>query len=235
MGRPTHLRTETGPRSKGVAARSCKIRGVTRRPTSRSRLAIGLAAACALACAAAAGATTPSLGGPLRPGLRAPGVAAASSAAMAVDLTTGETIFARNADTPLQPASNEKLCVSYTALRELGPAYRFRTEVLGEGRQVGDVWQGRLVLKGYGDPTLSPADLGRLADRIAALGIRRVTGHVVGDGSGLHPRFTVAGWLPGFAVVESPPLSALVVDRGWRKNRPVASTALAAAALFDKQ
>ena len=30
-------------------------------------------------------------------------------------------LFAQNADTPLQPASNEKLCVSYTALVELGP------------------------------------------------------------------------------------------------------------------
>src|SRR3954452_19280388 len=222
MGRPTHLRTETGPRSKGVDARSCKIRGVTRRPTSRSRLAIGLAAACALACAAAAGATTPSLDGHLRHALRAPGVAAASSAAMAVDLTTGETIFARNADTPLQPASNEKLCVSYTALRELGPAYRFRTEVLGEGRQVGDVWQGRLVLRGYGDPTLSANDLQHLVNRLWARGIRHVTGHVVGDDSWFDRRFPVTGWLPEFAISESPPLGALVVDRGRRDGRPVA-------------
>ena len=89
---------------------------------------------------------------------------------MAIDLATGQTLFAQNADTPLQPASNEKLCVSYTALVELGPSYRFRTEVLGEGRQVGNVWHGRLVLKGYGDPTLSTEDLARLADRIAARG-----------------------------------------------------------------
>ena len=55
---------------------------------------------------------------------------------MAIDLTTGRPLRPER-DTPLQPASNEKLCVVYTALVELGPSYRFRTEVLGEGRQVG--------------------------------------------------------------------------------------------------
>jgi serine-type D-Ala-D-Ala carboxypeptidase/endopeptidase (penicillin-binding protein 4) len=63
----------------------------------------------------------------------------ARSAAFAVDLATGQTLFAQNADVALQPASNEKLTVTYGALVELGPEYRFRTEVLGDGRQVGSV------------------------------------------------------------------------------------------------
>src|SRR5262249_25503318 len=117
---------------------------------------------------------------------------------------------------------------------ELGPNYRFRTEVLGEGRQLGDVWHGRLVLKGYGDPTLSEQDLRHLANRIKARGIRRVTGHVVGDASWFDHRWTVTGWRPSFAWSESPPLSALVVDRGWRNGRPVRDPALAAAATFDR-
>jgi D-alanyl-D-alanine carboxypeptidase/D-alanyl-D-alanine-endopeptidase (penicillin-binding protein 4) len=45
---------------------------------------------------------------------------------------------------------------------------------------------------------------------------------------------TVApGWLPSFAGTESPPLSALIVDRGVRNDRLVADPALAAAADFD--
>jgi D-alanyl-D-alanine carboxypeptidase/D-alanyl-D-alanine-endopeptidase (penicillin-binding protein 4) len=191
---------------------------------------VGTAVACALLVPATAVATAPSLTGNLRDALAAPGISPARSAAMAIDLRTGAVVFAQNADTPLQPASNEKLCVSYAALVELGPAYRFRTEVLGEGRQVGKVWHGRLVLKGYGDPTLSSTGLARLADRIAARGIRRVTGHIVGDDSWFDARRTVTGWLPSFAVLESPPLSALVVDRGRREGRPVADPALAAAA-----
>src|SRR5262249_31325748 len=121
-----------------------------------------------------------------------------------------------------------------TALVELGPNYRFRTEVLGEGRQVGNVWHGRLVLKGYGDPTLTEDDLKHLANRIHARGIRRITGHIVGDDTWFDRRWTGAGWLPSFAWAESPPLSALVVDRGWKNGRPVAEPALAAAATFDR-
>ena len=54
------------------------------------------------------------------------------------------------------PASNEKLPVTYAALKVLGPRFRFPTEVRGAGlaRRRRDV-DGNLVLKGYGDPTLS--------------------------------------------------------------------------------
>ena len=154
---------------------------------------------------------------------------------MAIDLRDRRRCCSRRTRTRRsQPASNEKLCVSYTALVELGPGYRFRTEVLGEGRQVGNVWRGRLVLKGYGDPTLTAEDLQHLVDRIWKRGIRRVTGHVVGDDTWFDRRWTVTGWLPSFAMLESPPLSALVVDRGWHNGRSVREPALAAAAMFDR-
>jgi D-alanyl-D-alanine carboxypeptidase/D-alanyl-D-alanine-endopeptidase (penicillin-binding protein 4) len=221
-----------------MAVRSCRIppvvRSVAERVTWRGRIAVCVAVACALLAPVAAAAKAPSLESNLRTALAVPGVAPSKSAAMAIDLKTGQIVFAQNPDTPLQPASNEKLCVAYTALVELGPKYRFRTEVLGEGRQVGKVWRGRLVLKGYGDPTLSAKDIGRLADRIAARGIRLVTGRIVGDDSWFDSRWTVTGWLPSFAITESPPLSALVVDRGWRDGRPVADPALAAAAMLGR-
>jgi D-alanyl-D-alanine carboxypeptidase/D-alanyl-D-alanine-endopeptidase (penicillin-binding protein 4) len=200
----------------------------------RWKVVASCALVCGLALPAAALSTAPSLNGTLRTALSTPGVSPARSAAMAIDLRTGQVLFAQNPDTPLQPASNEKLGVAYTALVELGPAYRFRTEVLGEGRQVGNVWQGRLVLKGYGDPTLTAKDIQHLVDRIWKRGIRRVTGHIVGDDTWLDRRWTVAGWKPSFAWLESPPLSALVVDRGWRNGRPVREPALAAAAMFDR-
>ena len=52
----------------------------------------------------------------------------------------------------------------------LGRAYRFHTEVVGTGSLVGDVWDGDLWLRGYGDPTLGSRDLERLAADVAALG-----------------------------------------------------------------
>ena len=153
---------------------------------------------------------------------------------MAVDLATGRILFSRNADVALEPASNEKLMVTYGALTELGPGYRFRTVVLGEGRQVGRVWQGRLVLKGYGDPTLQTDDLQRLAKKLYDRGIRTVTGHVAGDASWFDRRWTAPGWLRDDYGVESAPLSALVVNRAWRGRHLVRDPALAAAALFDQ-
>ena len=91
---------------------------------------------------------------------------------------------------------------------------------------------GNLVLRGYGDPTLGQADLDALAADLAALGIRRVTGSVVGDESWFDPVRTAPGWLPRFYIEESPPLSALVVERALYRGRTSRSPALAAASLF---
>ncbi len=115
---------------------------------------------------------------------------------------------------------------------QLGPTYRIETDVLGEGQQDGTQWTGTLVLKGNGDPTLSRADLRALAAQVKALGIRTVTGGVSGDETAYDARRIVAGWKPSFFIDESPPLSALVVDRA-RVGRVITRTpALAAATAF---
>lgn len=166
--------------------------------------------------------------------IHVPNVAPAASGAVAIDLLTGKTVFAHNPDVPLAPASNEKLVVTYTALETLGAAYRFRTEVIGSGRQDGAVWRGNLVLKGYGDPTLTSRQLGRLALKLKAQGIREVTGRVLGDESWFDAVRTAPGWKSSFYVQESAPLSALVVDRDWYDHHYAAQPAVAAAGAFRK-
>jgi D-alanyl-D-alanine carboxypeptidase/D-alanyl-D-alanine-endopeptidase (penicillin-binding protein 4) len=164
--------------------------------------------------------------------LRVPHVAPARSAAVAFDLAAGTVLFEQNGDRSLAPASNEKLPLTYAALVRLGTGYRIDTDVLGEGQQDGTQWTGALVLKGNGDPTLSRADLRALATQVKSLGILSVTGGVIGDESSYDARRVVAGWKPGFFIDESPPLSALVVDRA-RVGRMVTRTpALAAATAF---
>lgn len=164
--------------------------------------------------------------------LHVPHVAPARSAAVALDLATGAVLFEQNSGRPLAPASNEKLPLTYAALTQLGPTYRIQTDVVGEGQQDGTQWTGTLVLKGGGDPTLSRADLRVLAAQVKALGIRSVTGGVSGDESAYDARRVVAGWKPSFFIEESPPLSALVVDRA-RVGRVITRTpALVAAAAF---
>jgi serine-type D-Ala-D-Ala carboxypeptidase/endopeptidase (penicillin-binding protein 4) len=194
---------------------------------------LSLAAAVFMLAAGAAGAGTGSLHNRLARTLHVQGVVPASSTAMVVSLPTGHVIFARNAKLALEPASNEKLGVTFTALNELGASYRYPTEVLGEGHRVGDTWEGRLILKGFGDPALTSGDLNRLTGILWREGIRRVTGGVAGDATAFDSDHTAPGWLPSFAGIESPPLSALIVDRGARDGRVVANPPLAAAARFD--
>jgi serine-type D-Ala-D-Ala carboxypeptidase/endopeptidase (penicillin-binding protein 4) len=196
------------------------------------RLLAALAVACLLA-PVAAGASDPTTDARLARALDVPGVSAATSGAIAIDLETGTELFAHNPDLPLEPASNEKLAVTYAALHDLGPKYRFKTEVLGEGHRAGHVWEGSLVLKGFGDPTLSSADLLQLVHVLRERGIRRVTGFVVGDASWFDSRVGVAGWESGFIGYESPLLSALEVDGGWTGAHIAQNPPLAAAARLD--
>src|SRR5215213_11661192 len=137
MGRAAHLPPGPDPRSRT----SVRMRAM------RLRLTI---AVLVLLLAPVAQAAAPTLPARLAKALAVPNIAPAASGAIAVDLRTFGVLFAQNADTPLLPASNEKLAVTFAALRELGPYYRFRTEVLGAGYRNGPIWVGDLVLKGYG-------------------------------------------------------------------------------------
>jgi serine-type D-Ala-D-Ala carboxypeptidase/endopeptidase (penicillin-binding protein 4) len=155
--------------------------------------------------------------------LRVPHVSLAATGAVAVDLASGQTLYAHNVSLPLLPASNEKLTVTYGVLTALGPDFRIETDVLQDDA-------GNLILKGYGDPTLSSAQLTVMARQVRAA----VHGAVVGDESWFDARRTAAGWKAAFYIEESPPLSALIVDRGRVGRTTSRDPALAAAQLFRK-
>jgi D-alanyl-D-alanine carboxypeptidase/D-alanyl-D-alanine-endopeptidase (penicillin-binding protein 4) len=164
--------------------------------------------------------------------LRAPHVSPSQTGATVVDLRTGRTVFAEHARLALRPASNEKLATTYAALTALGPAFRIETDALGDGKQSGATWQGDLVLKGYGDPSLNSAEVDALARQVAASGIKHVTGRVLGDESWFDTRRTGVGWKAAFYLHESPALSALIVNRGWTGRHETGNPALYAAQLF---
>ncbi len=188
--------------------------------------------ALALALPAATSASAPGLHARLSGALAGKWLAPGRTAAMAIDLRSGDVVFAHNATRPFLPASNEKLPVAWAALSRLGPDWTIPTEIVGLGTRAGAVWDGDLAIKGYGDPTLSSDDVDRMARTIRARGIRVVTGGVVGDESSFDARRDAPGWKRGFLGIESPPLSALTVDRaaGW----PSASPAMLAARAFRK-
>jgi len=115
------------------------------------------------------------------------------------ELSTGKTLYQLNANRFFVPASNTKLFSTSLALTRLGPDFTFQTRVLAgvapdaDGRIAADV---RLV--GGGDPNLSAraipyrigptagdplAAIASLADQVAARGIHRIDGDIVGDDS----------------------------------------------------
>jgi len=166
--------------------------------------------------------------------LHARHVSPGRTGAIVFDLQTGSTLFAHNPRLSLRPASNEKLATTYAALSALGPSFRIETDVLGEGQQSGTTWQGNLVLKGYGDPALSFAQVNSLARQVAAAGIRHVTGRILGDESWFDTRRTGLGWKREFYLHESPALSALVVNRGWTGRYETGRPALMAAQILRR-
>jgi serine-type D-Ala-D-Ala carboxypeptidase/endopeptidase (penicillin-binding protein 4) len=196
------------------------------------RRLVGLLILLALGTPVVAGAQQTPLQTRLAKALRVPHVAPARSAAIALDLATGTVLFTQNQGLSLAPASNEKLPLTYAALTTLGPTYRIETDVLGEGEQDGTTFSGTLVLRGGGDPTLSTAGLRSLAAQVRTYGIRRVTGGIVADESYFDSRRMVAGWKPSFFIDESPPLSALVVNRARVGRTVTRSPALAAGTAF---
>jgi D-alanyl-D-alanine carboxypeptidase/D-alanyl-D-alanine-endopeptidase (penicillin-binding protein 4) len=197
------------------------------------RLGVSLLAGL-LAWAGTAAAAQAPLARKLARALAVPGVQASRSSALALDLLTGRVVYRRNPSLPLAPASNEKLAVTYAALVTLGPAFRITTDVLGEGYQDGTVWRGNLFLQGHGDPTLSTSSLRQLAAQLREQGIRRVTGRIVGDESYFDSQRTAPGWRSWFYINESPPLSALVVDRTRYRGFASPNPALAAASILRR-
>ncbi len=186
----------------------------------------GLLAIGALACVLALGTGTSSAGETdlrtnLAATLRSPALSLGRTGAIAMDARTGAVIFAHNATRPVAPASNEKVPVAWAALTRLGPGFRFRTEVLGAGTRTGTTWHGDLFLKGHGDPTLRRQDVDRLAAAVRRAGITRIAGWVRGDESVYDSRRDAPGWKPSFVGIETPPLSALVVERarGWGRQK----------------
>jgi D-alanyl-D-alanine carboxypeptidase/D-alanyl-D-alanine-endopeptidase (penicillin-binding protein 4) len=189
----------------------------------RRLLAVILAALGFAAPAAGATRADSPLGRRLASALRVPHVSPTRSAALVVDLTSDETIFEQNTSRGLLPASNEKLPLTYALLTALGPTFRIETTVVLSGSDV--------YLVGAGDPTLSSGDLRQLAAQLRAAGVASVR-RVFGDESLFDTRRTAPGWKPSFYIDESPPLSALVVDRAKYAGHVSRDPALAAALLF---
>lgn len=131
------------------------------------------------------------------------------------DAESGEILFSRQADAPMTPASVLKLATSASAMRVLGPKFRFETKVCASGSLATGQLRGDLVLVGCGNPVLTEAELTALAQDLGTKGLSRVTGDLFIDAS----LFATPSWEPGWTVDDlnesyAPPIVALGVLPG---------------------
>lgn len=144
-------------------------------------------------------------------------------------------------DTPLVPASNQKLLTTYAALLELGPDARFVTTVRAQAQPQDGILDGDLYFIGAGDPFLSTEPwrsqyeetagrfytrLEDLADGIVAAGVTQITGSVLGDES-LFDSIRQGPWAQRLIDQrQSGPLSGLTVNEGFQDWPEVYTSAI---------
>ena len=161
-----------------------------------------------------------------------PALAGRAVAVSVVD-ERGSPVFDFHGAAPLVPASTQKLVTAAAALHALGPGSQYGTHLNATAAPRPDgVLEGSLVLVGAGDPTLATpeyasvrpdrprAPLEALADAVAAMGIRRITGNVLGDPWVFPHQPTPPGWYPDYIRDgDTGPSAGLTVNGGRRLFR----------------
>ncbi len=157
-------------------------------------------------------------------------VAEVAPASSCIEVTAqGRTIYRRNGDTPLEPASNNKLLTATAILGLTKPDDTFVTTAVAQAAPAGGVVQGNLWLVGGGDAMLTTpgyktsftevgqtdVPFAQLADRIKAAGVTQITGDIVGDDSRYDTERYVPSWPNRYKREDTVgPMSALIVNDG---------------------
>lgn len=154
--------------------------------------------------------------------LKRPGIRSTHWGMEVIDTAGDKVLVSLNPDKPFTPASVLKVLTTSAALEKLGPDFRFRTGVYTNGRLLPDgTLAGDLYLVGRGDPNLTetPEDpsekpaLRDLAEKLAASGIRRVEGNLIGDDSYFDPAGNAKGWTAqDLKTVYGSPICALSIN-----------------------
>ncbi len=115
--------------------------------------------------------------------LQQAGIPRDASAIYVREVNNGPVLLAMNETAPFNPASTMKLVTSDAALELLGPTFTWKTQAYVDGRQIGDVLDGDLIIKGSGDPKLVLESLWMFLRRIRERGIREIRGDLILDRS----------------------------------------------------
>ncbi len=101
----------------------------------------------------------------------------------AASVDHGDTIYERNADDLLIPASTNKLFTAYSVLKKLKPTATFKTQIFVTGPVKDGKLAGDLYLKGGGDPSLVSERMWMMVNELVRSGIKNITGNLIADSS----------------------------------------------------
>ena len=120
-----------------------------------------------------------------------------------VSMSTGKTIFERNAYKYFMPASNMKSYSVAAAIDQLTPNFRFVTSVYAnEKPNSKGVVRGNLIVYGRGDPSISTSfndndyykGIDKLVEKIVASGVKKADGNLIGDETYFNSTPIPIGW-----------------------------------------
>jgi len=128
------------------------------------------------------------------------------------DVDTGQILASFHEHMAVNPASNAKLYTAGAALATLHGEHRFETALLGTVK--GSSVTGNLVLRGYGDPSLTTADLFELVQELRGSGVRQVAGDIMVDQRFFDEETTPPGFeqQPGEWAAFRAPVSAVALN-----------------------
>ncbi len=123
----------------------------------------------------------------LEAALRRVDIAASSLSVIVLPASGGLPVLSQFAERAMNPASTMKLLTTQIALEELGPGFRWKTQMFSEVAIRNDLLSGNLYLRGGGDPNLTWDKLGIMLRALRQQGLRKIDGDIVLDRSYLQP------------------------------------------------
>ncbi len=117
---------------------------------------------------------------------------------------TGETLFSKNGNIGMAPASTLKTVTTITAYHILGKDFKWETTLGYSGTLKNGILNGDLIITGGGDPTLGSNRyeqskpellLTRWINAIKKAGIKKINGRLIGDDKLFGTQIIPLGWI----------------------------------------
>lgn len=135
------------------------------------------------------------------------------TALLAIDLVKRQTVYSQQAETLFIPASTQKLLTAVTAIAQLGPDFRFETQLWTDAPIRKGHIAGSLYLRFSGDPTLTQDNLLTLFSHLQQQGITQIEGHLylVGD---QQEQWQAPGWVwDDLGICFASPVSSYIINQ----------------------